>query len=149
MHQEIGLVVVTGDDMRVERAMAVATLQCAAGVGRALQPVVNHAARLVGGALRIQPKVPGRGRAVVNAAVAQVNRKAGCGKLRLRETLARQPRQSSRGRSGELPVILPATIWSWRSSSFSGSKYGWMEITSGCAAKSFSRSAGNATTTLR
>ena len=91
--REAGEVVVAGDDVGVERAVAVAALKCAAAVRRAHKPVVGYAARQAGVAQRIKPEVPRHGGRVVQTAVRHIHRKSRRFKLRLRETFARQPRE--------------------------------------------------------
>ena len=67
---------VSANDVRVQRAVAIASLQCAATVWRSNQTIVDDAAvTWVGGiAQSIKTEVVWRLRRVVNAAIGKVNR---------------------------------------------------------------------------
>src|SRR6266478_314923 len=91
MGEAAWLIVVTGDDVSVEGAMAVAALKSAAGAGGAEEPIVNNAGRLPGIAKLIKAKMSGRTGAIIEATVADIHGETGGGKLGLRKAFSRQP----------------------------------------------------------
>ena len=84
-------VVVSADDVRVDRAVAVASLQRAAGIGRPFQAGVSDSAGGVGVAPGVKTNMVRRGRAVVDAAVGHVHDKGGGAELFLGEARAGEP----------------------------------------------------------
>src|SRR5262249_1874842 len=92
-------VIVSGNDVGIQIAVAIAALERGAGVRGAFEAIVNHATDGAGVPRGIESEVAGRCRPVIDAAVGDVDDEARGGELRLTETFAGQPGQvtSARG----------------------------------------------------
>src|SRR5262249_2302 len=91
-----GSVVKTANDMRVERAVSVTTLNRASSIGRAFEPIIDNAARLSRIAAGIQAEMARCNCAVVNAAIRKIHCKARESELPLRKSFRREPREITR-----------------------------------------------------
>src|SRR4051794_11875095 len=114
------LIIVTGDDVRVEIAVSIAASKRAAGIGVADETIVNDAAGLRGIAGEIEPEMAGRSCAVINTAITDIHGEAAGGELRLGKTFPGEPREiARRGRncagevSGDDLILALVALLAW------------------------------------